>query len=87
MQLELMQIEDEIQLPTLRSLSAGAAFKSKSKYYIKAKPVSFLLNSSLVSDALNRADCFIVDLVTGSLLVWEGEKRVEPIDMKAVLVK
>lgn len=47
---------------------------------MRVKPTSFLLNSTLVTEVLNRADVFIVNLSTGTLFSIAGAEEVEVLD-------
>lgn len=49
---------------------------------LKTKPTSFLLNSNLVTEVLNRSDVFIVNLVTGTLFAIDGTEEVEVLNAK-----
>ena len=60
--------------PTIRSVPFGSWFSYKGKILMRVKPVQFLLNSTLVTDVINRGDCFVVDMETGNLYVTDGSK-------------
>jgi len=78
MQLDLIPTEPEAAPLTLRDISHGIPVKlvSSSKIVMKVKPTGFLLNSSIVSDVLNRGDCFIVDLAKGTLYAVQSDRPV-----------
>jgi len=52
---------------------------------LRVKPTSFLLNSTLVTEVLNRSDVFIVNLVTGTLFSIVGTEEVEVLAAKIVV--
>lgn len=63
---------------TLKAIFPGKKFRypDSPKIYMKVVPRQFLLNSTLVSDVLNRGDCFVVDAFNGSLLIHSGDRQV-----------
>jgi hypothetical protein len=73
LQQELLKIESS---PTLRTAPYGEVIKHNGKYLMKLKPTQWLLNSSLVADVLNRADCFVCNIETGTLYIMSGDKEV-----------
>lgn len=64
---------------TLKTIAPGKKFRyfDSPKIYMKVVPRQFLLNSTLVSDVLNRGDCFVVDAFNGSLLIHSGDRQVD----------
>lgn len=61
-------------VPLYKSLGAVPYAKSVTvvatgKIIARVRPRGFILNSNLVSDVLNRGDCFVVDMETGDLKV------------------
>lgn len=52
---------------------------------MRVKPTSFLLNSTLVTEVLNRADVFIVNVVTGTLFSIKGTEEVKILNAKLVI--
>lgn len=77
LQTELLKIEDK---PILRNAPYGEILKVEGKYLMKLKPTQWLLNSNLVSDVLNRADCFVCNIETGTLYIMNGDKEVSYVD-------
>lgn len=77
LQQELLKIDCS---PTLRDAPYGEIIKHNDKYLMKLKPTQWLLNSNLVSDVLNRADCFVCNIETGTLYIVEGNKSVKFVD-------
>ena len=65
-------IKPFIVAKTLKDLPFGEPFYFNSTVRMKVKPTGFLLNSSLVGDVLNRADCFVIDVEKGTLYVMLG---------------
>lgn len=43
-------------------------------YIMRVKPVNYLLNSTLVSDVINRNKCFVVNIETGNMFIVEGTR-------------
>jgi hypothetical protein len=62
--------------PTLRSAPYGEVLKIRDKYLMRVKPTQFLLNSTLVSNVLNRGDCFVVNMETGTLYILQGSEEI-----------
>lgn len=52
---------------------------------MRVKPTSFLLNSTLVGEVLNRGDVFIVNLVTGTLFSIKGTEEVKLLSAKLII--
>lgn len=77
LQQELLKIESS---PILRTAPYGEILKHEGKYLMKLKPTQWLLNSSLVSDVLNRADCFVCNIETGTLYIMSGEKVIKIVE-------
>lgn len=71
----------------IKDASFGIALKraSDKSTILRVKPTSFLLNSTLVAEVLNRADVFIVNLVTGTLFSIQGTEEVEVLNAKVVI--
>jgi hypothetical protein len=67
-------------VPNLRTAPYGEVLKHEGKYLMKLKPTQWLLNSNLVGDVLNRADCFVCNLESGTLYIMSGEREVEFIE-------
>lgn len=69
-----------------RELAMGRAFKRKhtkdgeNALFMRCKPISFLLASTVVGDIINRGDIFIVNLATGVLFSIKGDTEVEYFD-------
>lgn len=59
--------------------------KQDSSTIMRVKPTSFLLNSTLVTEVLNRADVFIVNVVTGTLFSIKGTEEVTILNAKLLI--
>ena len=72
---------------TIKDTAYGIALmRKKDKTTImKVKPTSFLLNSTLIADQLNKSSAFIVNLVTGTLFVIEGDEEVRVLPAKLLI--
>lgn len=57
----------------------GVRFKRGSEVFIRTRPTSYLLNSSLISRALSDGKSLIVNLESGSLFIVEGSEIVIPV--------
>ena len=82
-QLTLDILSDALQseLPktaTLQEIPYGRAVTviGRDKIVARVRPRGFLLNSNLVSDVLNRADCFVVNMTTGDLTIMKSSTQV-----------
>lgn len=75
------------QTLTINQAPYGVALKriKDSSTILRVKPTSFLLNSTLVTEVLNRSDVFIVNLVTGTLFSITGTEEVEILNAKVVV--
>jgi hypothetical protein len=73
--------------PTLRSAPYGEIISYNGKYLMRLKPTSFLLNSNLIADVLNRSDCIVCNIETGTVYVMEGDKEVEFVNATMHIVK
>ena len=71
----------------IKDASYGVALKRSSdkSTVLRVKPTSFLLNSTLVTEVLNRSDVFIVNLVTGTLFSMRGTEEVEVLNAKVMI--
>lgn len=67
----------EVPEEKLRLISFGKCFLRKNKLLMRVKPIGFLLNSSLITDVINRGGVFVVDLETGVLSALNGEEELE----------
>ena len=65
-------------ISTLQDIPYGRAVTvvSSGKIVAKVRPRGFILNSNLVSDVLNRADCFVVNMTTGDLTIMKSTTEV-----------
>ena len=77
LQQELLKIDSSL---TLRTAPYGEILKVNGRYLMKLKPTQFILNSNLVSDVLNRADCFVCNIETGTLYVMQGETEAKIVE-------
>lgn len=48
-------------------------------YFIRVKPVSYLLNSTLVQDKLASGFCIIVSMTSGTMYFAKGSELVVPV--------
>lgn len=78
-QLELM-LEAPKKIPTAITQPYGLPFTHNGNLVMRVKPTGFLLNSSVVADVLTRNDCFVVNLVKGTVYAIQGDATVKPID-------
>ena len=77
MQLELdlsNLLQDLSNINRLADIPYGRAVTvvGSGKVIARVRPRGFLLNSNLVSDVLNRADCFVVNMTTGDLTIMKS---------------
>jgi hypothetical protein len=87
MQLDLDFEPIENKFQKLGTLPFGSPFRIpgvKNKFYIRVKPVNWILNSNLVNDAINRNKCFVVALDTGTLGIKEGTLEVIPVNLSPI---
>lgn len=82
-QSSLLIIKEEA--PTISKMPYGEVFKVNGKFLMRVKPTSFLLNSNLVGDVLNRGDCFIVDIEKGTLYISKGDTQIQFVDATMVI--
>jgi hypothetical protein len=77
MQLGLI-FEDIKNVNHLSDISYGKAVTviDSGEIVAKVRPRGFLLNSNLVSDVLNRADCFVVNMENGDLTIMKSTTAV-----------
>ncbi len=85
MQLDLLQAT--ASGTRAKDIAAGQCFERKGKYYMRVKPVSFLLNSTLVSDALYSAKVFVVDIKAGTIFIIHGMEEVTKVDARVSVFK
>lgn len=78
-------IPEKIKL--LKDLPHGEVFVFNGSYRMKLKPTQFMLNSSLVADVLNRADCFVCDIEKGTLYVMLGSTPLDSLPDATLLIK
>ena len=86
--MEIIKSAKELkQSLTINQAPYGVALKriKDASTILRVKPTSFLLNSTLVADVLNRSDVFIVNLVTGTLFSIAGAEEVEVMNAKIVV--
>jgi len=71
-------LQDMPNVNILQDIPYGRAVTvvGSGKIVARVRPRGFLLNSNLVSDVLNRADCFVVDMKTGDLTVMKSSTAV-----------
>ena len=50
------------------------------KLLMRVKPTQFLLNSTLVGDVLNRGDCFVCNIESGTLYILQGNTEIETVN-------
>ena len=72
----VMQL-DLFDSPRANEAGIGQCFKHNGRMYMRVKPVSFILNSTLVQDVLVRGDIFVVDLTVGNMRTMQGKTIVE----------
>lgn len=86
-----MKLITESKIPApilyLKNLPHGNVFLHNGSYRMKLKPTGFLLNSTLVGDVLNRADCFVCDVERGTVYAMPGETVLDTLPDVTLLVK
>lgn len=63
----------------LHNIPHGSTFYKKNeplRLLMKVKPVNFLLNSTLVNEAINRRDCLVISVYSGTLYITDGDSEV-----------
>lgn len=85
-QLELIDSPVSPATITLEQLPAGTVVRdleAKDKRLImKVAATGFLLNSSVVTDVINRHDCLVVNLENGRVYATKGTRKVLPMECK-----
>jgi len=86
------QIELDLDAPrplTIADIISGncARVKSSGAIVMKVKATSFLLNSSVIADILNRGDSLVVDLKKGTLYPMQHDREVEKVTGKLLYSK
>jgi hypothetical protein len=71
-----------MQMGDLKDAPYGIPLRRKKdgSTIMRLKPTGFLLNSTLVVDALNHEKCFISNLSTGTMFVIEGSEQVTTLE-------
>lgn len=66
------------------TVKAGIPFRilgcPMDQIYIRVKPVNYLLNSSLITDCINRGKVIVVNLNKGTTFVIEGTREIALLD-------
>ena len=64
-----------------KNQSFGSVFgrKRRSSYYMRIKPVNYLLNSTLIVDKINSGDVLVVKLDTATAAFIDGNEVVIPV--------
>lgn len=70
----------------LKDLPYGEVFTFNDSYRMKLKPTQFILNSNLVADVLNRADCFVCDIEKGTLFIMKGSTPLDSLPDATLLI-
>lgn len=82
MLIEQMEIDWDEPLPTAAEIKFGELFTSANRIYMRVKPVSFLLNSTLIQENINAGKVFCVDVEKGTLHIKPGNLPVEKVTAK-----
>lgn len=78
------QLEIKLDNLTAAGIPFGHLFFYKGDIYMSVKPVSFLLNSTLVQENINAGKRFCVNLEKGTLHILPGNTVVEAVDAKLI---
>lgn len=72
----------------LRQIKHGVPFKftDADGVFMRVKPVNYLLNSSLITDCINRNKVMVVSLEKGTCFIAEGDRSVEILQAKLTIV-
>lgn len=62
--------------PTLATIPSGEIFDYGGRVYMKVHPTQSMFHSKMVTDVINRGDCFVVNLQTGTLTILQGNSSV-----------
>jgi hypothetical protein len=88
MQIELFEDKPKfVSANTLNNLDFGTPVSIYGNICIRVKPVNFLLNSTLITDVINRGDVFIVNLTKGTMYTAEGKRKYTPLISKLMVKK
>jgi hypothetical protein len=81
------QIELQLEAPKLKNLvlldilhGNVVQIKKSKAIVMRVKVTSYLLNSTIVADVLNRGDCFVCDLQKGTTYPISGASEVVRLD-------
>lgn len=82
MKITQLDLFDSPSVPA-SSVKMGDVFLFLNRVHIRTKPVSWMLNSTLIQDKLAKGFIFATDLETGKFSTIDGAFLVEPV--KAIL--
>lgn len=57
----------------------------KDIFLMRVKPTNFLLNSSLITDVINRKNIIVINIEKGTLFCMKGNIKIEYIDCELIL--
>lgn len=76
--IERLDTASKFTIP-VSTLKIGELFLYNNTLFMRAKPVSWILNSSLVQDKLANGFIFAVDMEAGKIVCIKGTEKVEPV--------
>lgn len=81
MKIEIAETEKNKKVQ-VKHLESGTVFyrAGNSTPFMKLKPTSFLLNSEIITDVLNRADALVCNVILGTCFPIKGTEYVTEID-------
>lgn len=79
--------KERIEPVPVAFVQAGSCFtrNNSSSVFIRLKPTAYLLNSSMITDCLNRRKALIADLEKGTTYFIEGEELVWPTEAELII--
>lgn len=69
-------LEDIPSSSLAKEVKVGDCFKRNGEIMMRVKPVSYILNSTLVSDAMTAGKIFVVNISKGTLLIIPGDDEI-----------
>lgn len=81
MQLEFVSLSSPTVLRA-NSMVAGSVYQHKGNIVMRVKPTRFILNSTVISDVMNRGDVFVVNLAKGTFYAVHGDDEIVPVNYK-----
>jgi len=82
----MANLEFEPNLAKNQAFGSVFGRKNRTSYYMRVKPVNYILNSTLIVDKVNSGDILVVKLDTATVAFIDGNETIIPVTSATISI-